>query len=522
MKKAKGTLIFFGYFFSIAGGIIGILFALIILLGKYDEESKNHAKIMLTCTIIAIISIIFVHTPSILKHLSTILLIYIVISSILGAVIAYKKKDFFSRGLFISMITGMLGVATLLFAPNSSAKESNEYDLHSWPKQRGLAPILFISLLIFLPITKTIQLGSSDKVLFADPLDGKCKDCWQDNPDPRNFIDHPKYGKAFYLETAKTKYPTTACHVGGETWSNYRVEFEVLCQGEGGGFVGLDFYVQNDGERSCNFEFFIPKRGDMIAFEHSGRWNKNKANWKLWPFSQPFKGFSKQVWMKIRLDAGIGIANVYFKDRPVPVYTIYDLPFSNGGIRFWEFHGSAYFRNLRVSQLPGNEVKPVLKDIWETVSKQDIIKEWEIIAKQPPGFGKEGIPEELKQMTWKSVKTDRRGILNLTAEFPDDLNKGVVFIRNNLKSDQETIKKCWISYTDRLEVWCNGETVFQGKPRGFYDPGRSPADGFGRLLPDQFELEIKLNQGENEILLRSELTEPRWGWGIWMRIGEKK
>ncbi|NIM18393.1 MAG: hypothetical protein GTO45_40960 [Candidatus Aminicenantes bacterium] len=156
MKKAKGTLIFFGYFFSIAGGIIGIPFALIILSGKYDQGSKNHAKIMLTCTFIAIISIILVHTPSISKHLSTILLIYIVFSSILGAIIAYKKKDFFSRGLFISMITGLMGAATLFFTPDSKAKEGDEYDLHSWPKQRGLAPILFIGLLIFLPITKTI------------------------------------------------------------------------------------------------------------------------------------------------------------------------------------------------------------------------------------------------------------------------------------------------------------------------------------------------------------------------------
>jgi Na+/proline symporter len=154
MKKASGALLFFGYFFSIAGGIIGIPISLIILLGNYDEESKNHARIILTCVFIAIAAVIFVHTRSLAKHLSTLLFIYIVISSILGAVTALIKKDFFSRGLFISMITGLFGVAALLFTPNSKARKGDEHDLHSWPKQRGLAPLLFITLLIFLLITK--------------------------------------------------------------------------------------------------------------------------------------------------------------------------------------------------------------------------------------------------------------------------------------------------------------------------------------------------------------------------------
>ncbi len=60
--------------------------------------------------------------------------------------------------------------------------------------------------------------------------------------------------------------------------------------------------------------------------------------------------------------------------------------------------------------------------------------------------------------------------------------------------------------------------VFKGEPRGWFDPGRSPEDWFGRLIPDQFEVELSLPEGENEILVRLEVNEPLFGSGFWIRM----
>jgi len=377
-----------------------------------------------------------------------------------------------------------------------------------------VAKIITIILLI-LEFIMPAAYGQSNDILFENPLDGVQKAEWKDNP--TTFVNHPKFGKAFYLQSAKLEYPSTACWIGDESWGPYRVEFEWLCEGDGGGFIGLDFFVNNAGDRGCNVECFLPKEGDQIAFEHTGRWGKN-AVWKLWPFSAPQKGFAKEKWIKLRLDAGEKIANLYINDDPNPAYTIYDLPFSKGGVRFWEYYGTAYFRNLRVTKLAPSDVKPILEDGWKKASQQNIIKEWMITPKQAPDFGAEQIPDELKTIAWKPISSDRRGIVNLTAQFPSDMEKGAVFAKTAIQSKEKTVKKAWASYTDRLTVWVNGEKAFQGPPRGFYDPGRSLEDGFGRVQPDQFAFEINLKPGANEILLRSELTEPRWGWGYWMRV----
>ena len=61
------------------------------------------------------------------------------------------------------------------------------------------------------------------------------------------------------------------------------------------------------------------------------------------------------------------------------------------------------------------------------------------------------------------------------------------------------------------------ERVFDGERRGWNDPGRSEAVGWGRLMPDQFGVELPLVSGENEILVRLEVNEPLFGSGFWMR-----
>ena len=49
------------------------------------------------------------------------------------------------------------------------------------------------------------------------------------------------------------------------------------------------------------------------------------------------------------------------------------------------------------------------------------------------------------------------------------------------------------------------------------DPGRSEADGWGRLVPDQFAARCELAPGANEILVRLEVNEPLFGSGFWVR-----
>ena len=50
-----------------------------------------------------------------------------------GGVLARFKKDFISRGMAITFITGIFGIIAMIFSPTSKAREHDKHDIHGWP-----------------------------------------------------------------------------------------------------------------------------------------------------------------------------------------------------------------------------------------------------------------------------------------------------------------------------------------------------------------------------------------------------
>ncbi len=352
------------------------------------------------------------------------------------------------------------------------------------------------------------------KILFQDPLNGKTVSGWK--VPPADFVDHHLHGKVYQVETELFfKNPPW---VGDETWDNYRVEIEILPTG--GHWVGLDCHVQDDGLSGFNIQFFTfdtTREVTLEALSFTGGYEKGACSWKLWPVSQKSPLVEKDQWIKFRIDVGDTIVNAYINNDTEPVFTVYDMPYSNGGVRLFSYYeGKAYLRNFRVTQLSGDDVKPILEDIWAGVRNLNIIRQWEITPPQPPEFGADSILAEIYSpgMKWIEAETDDRGVLDVAALFSEQNTQGTVFARTIVNSENDEVRKAWVTYTDRCTVWCNGTRVFKGPKRGWNDP---EANHDCRLKPDHFEIELPLQAGENAILLRSQATE-NWGWGFWMRI----
>ncbi|MCP4726571.1 MAG: hypothetical protein GY863_16115 [bacterium] len=226
---------------------------------------------------------------------------------------------------------------------------------------------------------------------------------------------------------------------------------------------------------------------------------------------------NKDEWVKYRIDVGENFVNAYVDDFEQPVFTVYDPPHSSGGVRLFSLrNGEAYLRNLRITQLSSNDIKPILEDEWKTVRGLNVIRDWEVTSPQSSEFGLENIPEEINnsEMNWIEAGTDERGVVNLSAMFPEQNTKGTVFARTVIDSDSDEIRKAWVTYTDRCMIWCNGKLVFKGPNRGWNDP---ESNHDCRLKPDNYEFDLPLQKGENVLLLRSEVIE-KWGWAFWMRL----
>jgi hypothetical protein len=356
----------------------------------------------------------------------------------------------------------------------------------------------------------------SGDVLFEDPLDGTPREGWR--VPPASFVEHPEYGTVYLLEPGDGSTAENPPWVGDETWENYRIEFEVCTTGEKNGWVGPDFHVQEGGLNCANLQFYSTRERDEIVFETAARWGEGNLGWKLFPMGQRFVHAPKGEWIRVRADVCGDFLNVYLNDDPEPCYTVRYLPFARGGVRLWNYYGSGYFRNLRITALGEGEVEPALEDPWEKVVGKKIVRSWRLSRLLPEGTGSDGAPES-EEMDWREVPTDARGVVVLGAVGPEySTGKGVVFARAVVESPEETVRGCLLTYTDQMTMWVNGSEVFRGEPRGWFDPGRSPEDWFGRLMPDQFRAELPLEPGANEILVRLEVNEPLFGSGFWVRL----
>lgn len=357
----------------------------------------------------------------------------------------------------------------------------------------------------------------SGDVVFHDPLTGPARDGWRVPPD--RFAAAPGGGTAYLLEPGSGRTTDNPPWVGDETWGTYRIVFDVCATGEKDGWVGPDLHVRDSGLGCCNLQFYSASDRDEVMFESSARWWHDDLGWKLYPMAQRPVRMPKVQWARVRVDVGGDFANVYVGDGAEPCYTVRYLPFSRGGIRLWNYVGSAFFRDLRVTALVPQEVRPILADPWDAVMGKEIVRGWVMSPALAEGAAMDGPVAAATVSAWRDAPADARGVVLVSAAGREYIDgKHVVLAKTVVGSADGRARTALLTYTDQLTMWLNGAEVFRGERRGWFDPGRSAEGWFGRLKPDQFRAELPLRAGANELLVRLEVNEPVFGTGFWVRV----
>ena len=375
-------------------------------------------------------------------------------------------------------------------------------------------------ILLFTGFPGSLNAKSGD-VLFEDPLNGSIVTGWRNYPE--SFIKLPESGMVYNLLPTQPGTFTLLPWAGDQSWVNYRIEIEFMIKkGENRGFIGIQFHVQEDSIKGNNIGLYTG--GELPSerwFETSVHYNKTNLSWKLWPTSQKSFDLRTDTWIKLRIDVDTSYANVYVDNDTIPVYTTYGLPFKNGGIRFWQYGGAAYLRNLKVTELSADETHPILPNIWTPAIKFGLLNKWRVTPILDPEVGIDSLPPEIQtdQIAWSPISADERGVMNISSFYPENKSKGIIFARTYVYGRSDGPAIALFSYTDRANVWCNDKLVFKGKARGWYDKDNiGPGDGFGRLLPSLFEFEIPMDKPENELIIGLEIREPQFGSGFHMRL----
>lgn len=223
--------------------------------------------------------------------------------------------------------------------------------------------------------------------------------------------------------------------------------------------------------------------------------------------------FNEWVHFSLRVSKNEATLTMHTEQPVIMRINKLELENTSGGIAVKSpANGSAFFSNFVIK--PNNE-EHFSKARIQHQPAPGIIRDWKITkAMSHNNTDRYKHYSEIDTVTWTSVETDRKGMVNLTQKVIRNRQQpGWVYAKTTITSETEELKKYQLGYSDYVTVFVNRKPVFSST-----NAYTSRDPGFAGLIGYFDELFLPLNKGENEICLL--IGEQFGGWGFMLRNGE--
>lgn len=297
------------------------------------------------------------------------------------------------------------------------------------------------------------------------------------NPTAKNYI---REYKAFGMVTAEYKYLAKAKLKLAESASLYAEAIDIQCQDRTKTKILLDKILANITE--CRHDLAEVQKNYDIIWKKENReyWN----NFEMEPFNRLLADYDDII---TSLSTSVG----YF-EQGLPLVSPADIRLDIRELR------SSYFTYWLIS--------PVFNLENGVTFDTDLLKEMggEKAAAPFPGFSffnEKG--ENIKWMKYSSLLSDR-----VSLDIPlDAKGKVLSYAYCTLESPKEQTVIASFGFTGRLEIICNGVSVFKKR-------------GSETMITDEYQCKLNLKAGKNKILLK--LGRAANNWDFSFRIADVK
>ena len=119
----------------------------------------------------------------------------------------------------------------------------------------------------------------------------------------------------------------------------------------------------------------------------------------------------------------------------------------------------------------------------------------------------------LDNNNWSTLKSEATGVINISELHEGSRAKNTVLTKFTLESDTDQFKQLDFGYSDRVQVYCNGQILYSGN-NGY----RSRDYRFLGSIGYFDTVYLPLKRGNNEIIMT--LSESFGGWGIQAKLGD--
>src|SRR5262249_50790313 len=296
------------------------------------------------------------------------------------------------------------------------------------------------------------------------------------------------------------------------------------------GFFGMQFRIANDGANAEWVYLRQHKSGLPDAMQYTPVLNTG-ANWQLYngPGFTGAVDIPKDVWFHLRLEVVGAQAKLYVKDLERAALVMNDLKsgVQKGQVALHVLTGATYFSNFQIRiapDAPWERHLPARPP--DTLTKWSLSPSYDALARN---LERSLSPSESDAIRWQDVEAEPPGFVVIyryreaphpRVSFANDFSKRlesqpgmkVVYVRTNIDSERDQVKKPYIGYSDDVSVFLNGKILYRGRSaQGFRDPGF-----LGIVNPENDAVYLSLKKGSNELMLA--ISELGGGWGFICRL----
>jgi hypothetical protein len=301
------------------------------------------------------------------------------------------------------------------------------------------------------------------------------------------------------------------------TFSDGTIEFDVNTIGRGA--PGIAFRQQDEG----NFELlYLRPDPNCPAFKACVQYAPETHGvllWDLFPQYETRAPLRENGWNHVKMVISGRRMNVFVNDAPSPTLEVGRLEGDamSGGLRL---QGPGTFANMVITPgaVNGLSPEPVPDPL---AGDHGVIRNWQVSAYAALPAGKDPVYGDMPGISqaWKSIVTERNGLVNLSREYGRPLPepaRAVAWLKTTITSDRKQAKTVDIGWTRELWVFVNGTLVYADKNLFEVEGARKFPDA--RCSLENGTLTLPLEAGDNEVAVA--IANDFFGWGLKLRLSD--
>jgi hypothetical protein len=303
----------------------------------------------------------------------------------------------------------------------------------------------------------------------------------------------------------------------GITFGDGTIEFDVNTIGRGA--PGIAFRQQDEG----NFELvYLRPDAACPAFRACIQYAPQTHGVLLWDFFPQYENraqLRENGWNHIKMVVSGRRMNVFVNDAPSATLEVGRLEGDalKGGLHL---EGPATFANMVITPdwVEGLSPEPARDPL---DGDRGLVRNWRLSTFSALPNGRDPLYKEMPSAAqkWKTVSTERNGLVNLSREYGLPLhepNRAVAWLKTTIAADRKQTKKVNIGWTREVWVFVNGKLAYADKNIWDLEASRKAPDGRCSLENGSFTL--PLESGDNEIAVA--IANNFFGWGLMLRLAD--